>query len=114
MMWNGGKFVGIRLGPLANIREETMLFTPDMEEPITIQEHTRDLGVLVNSNADFRPQRMAVIKKVKDLQDTRAWAHAHSVEDHNPATPGLRIPAMVPGWSAGGGPPALQLSTWGS
>ena len=71
MMWNGAKFVAIRMGPKTEIREETQLFTPGFEDPIAVKDSTRDLGVIIDSNMDFRPQRLAVAKKVRAKT---AWA----------------------------------------
>ena len=42
-----------------------MLFTPNHCDPISCEDHTRDLGILVDTQANSRPQRIAVIKKVK-------------------------------------------------
>ena len=63
MEWNGSKFVAVRIGPLSDITENTMIFTPEVGEPITVKDHTKDLGVLIDSNADFCPQRRAVAAK---------------------------------------------------
>ena len=71
MAWNGGKFVVIRMGPRLALSEDTLLFTPDCGDPIGAKDHTRDLGVLVDRNCDFRPQRLAVVKKVRAKA---AWA----------------------------------------
>ena len=63
MEWNGTKFVALRLGPLKEITEDTMIFTPGHGDPIKEDDHTKDLGVLIDNNADFRPQRRAVAAK---------------------------------------------------
>ena len=71
MQWNGSKFVAVRMGPRVHLKTDTLLFTPDYSDPIEVKGNTRDLGVLVDSEADFRPQRLAVIKKVRAKS---AWA----------------------------------------
>ena len=71
MEWNGSKFVLVRMGPLSTIKEETILFTPGLGEPILEQETTKDLGVLIDSKGDFRPQRVAVAAKTAAKA---AWA----------------------------------------
>ena len=65
MMWNGSKFVAVRLGPKLALKDDTLLFTPGFSEPINVQESTRDLGIFIDAEASFRPQRLAVIKKMK-------------------------------------------------
>ena len=62
MEWNGKKFVCVRMGPLL-VKENTMLFTPGVGDPIQEEEAARDLGILIDHKADFRPQRQAVAAK---------------------------------------------------
>ena len=43
-----------------DIVEDTILFTPETGDPIKVEDATRDLGILIDAKADFRPQRAAV------------------------------------------------------
>ena len=63
MEWN--KFVVLRLGPRKNLKDDTTLFTPNLEFPIDPQDTVKDLGVLMDSNLDFRAQRAAAAAKTK-------------------------------------------------
>ena len=63
MEWNGKKFVAVRMGPLTEVKDNTMLFTPGVEDPIQVEDSARDLGILIDWKADFRPQRQAVAAK---------------------------------------------------
>ena len=70
MEWNGTKFVSLRLGPRLDIIEDTLLFTPDFGAPISEEAVTKDLGILIDNKADFRPQRAAVVAKTAAMA---AW-----------------------------------------
>ncbi len=65
MAWNDSKFVVLRMGPSAPIRESTHLFTPHYGGIIEEREVTRDLGIEVDNNCNFGPQRVKAIKKAK-------------------------------------------------
>ena len=71
MMWNGAKFVALWLGLSEDLKQDTLLFTPEVEAPITPFPHTKDLGVIVDAEASFRPQRLVIVQKVKAKA---AWA----------------------------------------
>ena len=62
-MWNGSKFVVLRLGPKEAIKNGTTLFTPNYGSPIEVQEVVRDLGVQMDFRFDFRDQRAAAAAK---------------------------------------------------
>lgn len=63
MQWNGSKFVALRMGNCPHIWEDSVLLTPNMEEPIEVKEVAKDLGILMDSKGNFRPQRTAAAAK---------------------------------------------------
>ena len=65
MQYNGDKFMNLRIGK-DNITENTMLFTPGIEDPINEVDTAKDLGVLVDNKLDFKNQRVKVIKKANN------------------------------------------------
>jgi ribonuclease P/MRP protein subunit RPP40 len=65
MEWNGSKFQALRMGYDKTLREETMLFTPDHEDPIEEMEVVKDLGVLMDRLGNFGPQRAKANAKAK-------------------------------------------------
>jgi hypothetical protein len=65
MRWNGLKFQHLRLGPNSSLKENTLLFSPGMEEVIAPQGQIKDLGVLVDDECSFREHRAAVIRKTR-------------------------------------------------
>ena len=64
MAWNGNKFQAIRMGGRPNLWETTVLLTPD-SSPIPVVPVVKDLGILVDDRASFKPQRTAALAKVK-------------------------------------------------
>ena len=64
MSWNGAKFQALRMGPLTNIKDSTVLLTPETE-PIPVMQAVKDLGVMVDDRGDFKVQRASAVKKVK-------------------------------------------------
>ena len=65
MEFNKGKFVVLRYGKDKEIKESTTYFSGDTEEVIEEKESTRDLGVIMQSDACFDEQIEKVCKKVR-------------------------------------------------
>ena len=65
MDWNASKFLALRMGANSQLRESTLLFTPDTGEPIAETEEARDLGILMDTKGSFRPQRAKASAKAK-------------------------------------------------
>ena len=67
MEWNGGKFCCLRLGSDQSLKENTILFTNEWKETITEVDQTKDLGVIIDNNCDFKAQRQTAIKKANRM-----------------------------------------------
>ena len=65
MKFNGNKFQILRYGRNQELKEETMYFTPEMEETIEPFNTLRDLGVIMNDQANFNDHIEHVAKKVR-------------------------------------------------
>ena len=65
MKFNGNKFQIMRYGKNQEIKEDTIYFTPQMEEPIEPFNSLRDLGVIMNDQANFSDHIEHVCKKVR-------------------------------------------------
>ena len=63
MKWNGQKFQVLRMGAMEDVRNSTCLFTPEMAEPIKEEDNVKDLGILMDSDANFHAQRSASVAK---------------------------------------------------
>jgi ribonuclease P/MRP protein subunit RPP40 len=63
MEWNDSKFQILRMGTNVDLRESTLLFTPDMGDPILESGHVKDLGVLMDAKGTFAAQRQGAVKK---------------------------------------------------
>ena len=64
MSWNDKKFLAIRMGAKPELWEASVLLTPDTS-PIPVVPEVKDLGILIDNKASFKPQRMAALKKVR-------------------------------------------------
>ena len=71
MAWNGAKFVLLRLGAKQDLKDSTLLFTPDHGAPIDQAEVAKDLGIKVDANLDFKAQRAAAAAKARAMS---GWA----------------------------------------
>jgi hypothetical protein len=65
MEWNGSKFQSLRMGYDQSLRDESLLFTPNYEDPIEEMEVVKDLGVLMDRLGTFGPQRAKANAKAK-------------------------------------------------
>ena len=65
MSWNHLKFQHLRCGANQELREETLLFTPEMTDIIPQEEELKDLGIQMDMGADFKAHRRKAIKKTK-------------------------------------------------
>ena len=65
MEFNKGKFVVLRYGSNKEIKESTTYFSGDTEEVIEEKDSTRDLGVIMQSDAGFDQHIDKVCKKVR-------------------------------------------------
>ena len=65
MKFNGGKFLIMRYGKNTSIKENTMYFTPEMQDVILQVDHCKDLGIVMQDDALFTLQIEKVCKKVK-------------------------------------------------
>jgi ribonuclease P/MRP protein subunit RPP40 len=65
MEWNGTKFQALRMGSNQTLREESLLFTPNFEDPIEEMELVKDLGVFMDRLGTFGPQRAKANAKAK-------------------------------------------------
>ena len=62
MAWNGTKFVRISLGPM-EAPKEAIIFTLDYMDTIDQVSSTRDFGILMDDDGNYKEQRkMAVMK----------------------------------------------------
>ena len=57
MAWNGSKFQALRMGAIPSLIQDSILFTPNMEEPIEVVEEAKDLGVIIDNKMSFKAQR---------------------------------------------------------
>ena len=54
MVWNSLKFQLLRFGPDTSLKESTLIFSPNYSKVICESENVRDLGVLVDSDLDYK------------------------------------------------------------
>ena len=64
MRYNGAKFQVVNIGRNEEMRE-SVLFTDGMNEVITQCEQVKDLGVMIDDEASFKPQLIKAVKKAK-------------------------------------------------
>ena len=48
----------LRVGKDEDLKNGTMIFTSDMEEPLEVKNVVKDLGILVDDKAKFKQQRV--------------------------------------------------------
>ena len=65
MEFNQGKFVVMRYGKDADLKENTTYFSGDTDEVIEEKEATRDLGVIMQSDGGFSDQIEKICSKVR-------------------------------------------------
>ena len=65
MVFNGSKFQLIRMGPDQVLKEETMYFTNNMRDTLEESDEVKDLGIIVDAKANFKPQRARAIEKAR-------------------------------------------------
>ena len=63
MTFNGSKFQLMRYGKNEELKSETLYFTENMEDVITEFENLKDLGVHMNSSANWSTHVTNVAKK---------------------------------------------------
>ena len=63
MSWNDKKFLSLRMGAKPEVWETSVLLSPDCS-PIPSVEEVKDLGILIDRKASFKPQRAKVLRKV--------------------------------------------------
>ena len=71
MAWNGAKFVLLRLGAKEELKDNTMVFTPNHESPIEPVEVARDLGIKMDAGLTFKAQRASAAAKARSMA---GWA----------------------------------------
>ena len=64
-VFNEEKFMLLRYGKNAEIKENTMYFTPQMYSVIEKYDNVRDLGIRVSNNAEFHEHIDLLIKKLE-------------------------------------------------
>jgi len=69
MKCNGKKFQILRYGKNQELKEETVYFTPEMKETIEAFNSLRDLGVILNDQANFSDH----IKLVCKVRQKTGW-----------------------------------------
>ena len=65
MKFNGSKFQLLRYGPNESLKEDTLYFTPNMEDIIQQFSSLRDLGVIMSDNGKFNEHIEKVTKVVR-------------------------------------------------
>ena len=63
MRFNSSKFQLMRLGPNCTLKNSTTLFTEDMVSPLVPIDKVKDLGIIVDSGANFKLQRLEATSK---------------------------------------------------
>ena len=63
MVWNALKFQLLRMGQDDALKNDTIIFSPEYGEVINESDFVKDLGVLVDSNLQYREQRNKAINK---------------------------------------------------
>ena len=63
MRWNHLKFQVLRLGQNNDLKEDTLLFSPDYTDVIERKEAIKDLGIYIDQNLDFKVQRQKALAK---------------------------------------------------
>ena len=63
MKWNNLKLQLLRLGPDNSLKEDTLLFSENLEQVVVETDHVKDLGVLIDRDLNYKPQREAAISK---------------------------------------------------
>ena len=63
MKWNNLKLQLLRLGPDSALKDDTLLFSENLEQVVVESEHVKDLGVLIDKDLSYKPQREAAIVK---------------------------------------------------
>ena len=68
MVWKDTKFQLLRIGYDDTLFEDTHIFSPQYSEVITQNEYVKDLGILLDSELNFRHQRMKLsIKQIRNM-----------------------------------------------
>ena len=65
MLFNGDKFMTLRIGS-DTIRNETLYFTPNYNEPISIMNEAKDLGIIFDYELNFKSHMRKVVKKANN------------------------------------------------
>ena len=65
MRFNGSKFVLLRFGQDISVKENTLLFSGKTDSIIEEKEVTRDLGLQVDSSANWKVQRETALLKTR-------------------------------------------------
>ena len=65
MKFNGSKFQLLRYGPNESLKEDTLYFTPNMEDIIQQFSSLRDLGVIMSDTGKFNEHIEKVTKVVR-------------------------------------------------
>ena len=65
MSFNTSKFQLLRLGSNTSIKNETILFTDNLNEVLIPTTNIKDLGIIVDDQGDFKLQRQQAILKAK-------------------------------------------------
>ena len=51
------------MGPDSALKDDTLLFSENLEQVVVESEHVKDLGVLIDKDLSYKPQREAAIAK---------------------------------------------------
>ena len=65
MRWNDLKFQVLRLGPKEDIKENTIIFSPDYGEVVEAKPVIKDLGILVDDEVRYEDQLYRAVSKAK-------------------------------------------------
>ena len=65
MLFNSDKFMTLRIGSEA-LRSETLYFTPEYMEPITIMAEAKDLEIILDYEVSFKSHMKKVVKKANN------------------------------------------------